>query len=108
MNPIVLDELLKAKLKIKLMAKPGKPALVPKIGDDGLVTTAESPDKVFPFDSDGKCTAVDQAVLDAIMEAISEAITEFMATAVVVTQVSVGGITPGPAVAIGVGTGNLQ
>ena len=108
MNSLLLKELLKAKTKLRLAAKPGKRKVAVEKDSAGNVVTVDKPEFLPLIDSSGKPTTVDPDTLDAILEAVAEAVTEFLAAATVITQVNVAGVTPGPGAATGVGQGKIQ
>jgi len=108
MNAILLRELLKAKTRLKLQAKPGKRKQAAEKAADGSIVIVEKPEMLPLIDADGKCTTIDDDTLDALLDAVAEAVAEYMASAVVITQVNVAAVTPGPGAATGIGQGSLQ
>ena len=108
MNQLVLQKAIKAKIIASMAATTPKPKTVPALDDDGRVTFEQSSD-VVPLVVDGAPACMDEEVLDAIAVGVSQAVTDFLKTVTVkVTNVTVGGITPGPATAIGMGVGILE
>ncbi len=104
-----LKQMIIAQVKVSLAAKPGTPGVDVKIGDDGLVTTEPSADPPLPLvDANGDPVVMDPEVLDALADGIANAMVLWLAKVTVITQVNVGGVTPGPGAATGAGVGTIQ